>query len=29
VELEGRHGRDPYKVKLQVLERPTRQAQPQ
>jgi serine protease DegQ len=29
VELEGRHGRDPYKVKLKVLERPTRQAQPQ
>ncbi len=27
VELEGRHGREPYKVKLKVLERPTRQAQ--
>jgi Do/DeqQ family serine protease len=26
VELEGRHGREPYKVKLKVLERPTRQA---
>ncbi len=29
VELEGRHGREPYKVKLTVLERPTRQMQPQ
>ncbi|MEA3196145.1 MAG: serine protease DegS [Gammaproteobacteria bacterium] len=29
VELQGRHGRDPYKVKLKVLERPTRQVQPQ
>jgi S1-C subfamily serine protease len=29
VELEGRHGRQPYKVKLEVLERPTRQIQPQ
>jgi S1-C subfamily serine protease len=29
VELEGRHVRDPYKVKLKVLERPTRQVQPQ
>jgi serine protease DegS len=29
VELEGRHGREPYKVKLKVLERPTRQVQPQ
>jgi len=29
VELEGRHGREPYKVKLEVLERPTRQMQPQ
>jgi Do/DeqQ family serine protease len=29
VDLEGRHGRDPYKVKLKVLERPTRQVQPQ
>lgn len=29
VELEGRHGRQPYKVKLKVLERPTRQVQPQ
>jgi serine protease DegS len=27
VELEGRHGREPYKVKLKVLERPTHQAQ--
>ena len=27
VELEGRHGRQPYKVKLTVSERPTRQAQ--
>jgi serine protease DegS len=26
VELEGRHGRQPYKIKLKVLERPTRQA---
>ena len=29
VELAGRHGRDPYKVNLKVLERPTRQMQPQ
>jgi serine protease DegS len=29
VELEGRHGRQPYKVNLKVLERPTIQAQPQ
>jgi len=29
VELEGRHGREPYKVKLEVLERPTRQVQQQ
>jgi S1-C subfamily serine protease len=29
VELEGRHGRQPYKVNLKVLERPTRQMQPQ
>jgi S1-C subfamily serine protease len=29
VELEGRHGRQPYKVNLKVLERPTRQVQPQ
>jgi S1-C subfamily serine protease len=29
VDLEGRHARDPYKVKLKVLERPTRQVQPQ
>jgi len=29
VQLEGRHGRQPYKVKLTVLERPTRQIQPQ
>lgn len=29
VELEGRHGRQPYKVNLKVLERPTLQAQPQ
>ncbi len=27
VELEGRHGREPYKVNLKVLERPTRQVQ--
>jgi Do/DeqQ family serine protease len=27
VELEGRHGRESYKVKLKVLERPTRQPQ--
>jgi len=26
VELDGRHGRQPYKVKLKVIERPTRQA---
>jgi serine protease DegS len=29
VQLEGRHGRQPYEVKLTVLERPTRQIQPQ
>ena len=29
VELEGRHGREPYAVKLKVLERPTRQIQAQ
>jgi serine protease DegS len=29
VELEGRHGREPYQLKLKVLERPTRQVQPQ
>jgi len=29
VDLEGRHGREAYKVKLKVLERPTRQVQPQ
>lgn len=29
VELEGRHGKQPYKVSLKVLERPTRQAQAQ
>jgi Do/DeqQ family serine protease len=29
VDLEGRHGRQPYKVRLKVLERPTRQAQQQ
>jgi len=28
VELEGRHGRQPYKVDLKVLERPTRPMQP-
>jgi serine protease DegS len=28
VELDGRHGRQAYKVKLKVIERPTRQAQP-
>jgi serine protease DegS len=28
VELEGQHGREPYKIKLKVLERPTRQVQP-
>ncbi len=27
IELAGRHGRDPYKIKLKVIERPTRQAQ--
>jgi PDZ domain-containing secreted protein len=27
VELAGRHGKDPYKVKLKVTERPTREAQ--
>jgi hypothetical protein len=29
VELEGRHGREPYKVRLSVIERPTRQPQRQ
>jgi Do/DeqQ family serine protease len=29
VELEGRHGGQPYEVKLKVLERPTRPIQPQ
>jgi serine protease DegS len=29
VDLEGRHGRQSYEVKLKVLERPTRQAQAQ
>jgi serine protease DegS len=29
VDLEGRHGRESYEVKLKVLERPTRQAQSQ
>jgi serine protease DegS len=29
VDLEGRHGRQPYTVKLKVLERPTRPVQPQ
>jgi serine protease DegS len=29
VDLEGRHGRQTYKVKLKVLERPTRPVQPQ
>jgi serine protease DegS len=29
VDLEGRHGRQPYKVSLKVLERPTRQMQQQ
>ena len=28
VELEGRHGRQPYKIKLKVQERPTRPVQP-
>ena len=28
VELEGRHGPEPFKLKLKVLERPTRQVQP-
>jgi Do/DeqQ family serine protease len=28
VELEGRHGRQSYKLKLKVIERPTRQARP-
>jgi S1-C subfamily serine protease len=27
VELDGRHGRAPFKVTLKVIERPTRQAQ--
>jgi serine protease DegS len=29
VDLEGRHGRQPYTLKLKVLERPTRPVQPQ
>ncbi|MHB8719834.1 MAG: S1C family serine protease [Steroidobacteraceae bacterium] len=29
VELEGRHGRQPFKINLKVVERPTRQAQPE
>ena len=29
VDVEGRHGREPYKVKIKVLERPMRQVQPQ
>jgi S1-C subfamily serine protease len=29
VELQGRHGSQPYKVNLKVLERPTRQSHPQ
>jgi Do/DeqQ family serine protease len=29
IELQGRHGREPYKVNLKVLERPTRPVQPQ
>jgi serine protease DegS len=29
VQLDGRHGRQPYKVELKVLERPTRQIQAQ
>ncbi|MGB6307940.1 MAG: PDZ domain-containing protein, partial [Steroidobacteraceae bacterium] len=29
VELDGRHGREAYKVSLKVLERPTRQVQTQ
>jgi hypothetical protein len=29
VDLEGRHGRQPYKVTLKVLERPTRPMQQQ
>jgi Do/DeqQ family serine protease len=28
VELDARHGREPYKVKLKVIERPTHQTQP-
>jgi Do/DeqQ family serine protease len=28
VELQGRHGREPYRIKLKVIERPTRQPQP-
>jgi serine protease DegS len=28
VELEGRHVREPYKIKLKVIERPTKPAQP-
>lgn len=29
VQLEGRHGRQPFKINLKVLERPTRQLQPE
>jgi serine protease DegS len=29
VELEGRHGRQPFKINLKVVERPIRQAQPE
>ena len=28
VELDGRHGRNPYRIKLQVTERPTQQSRP-
>jgi hypothetical protein len=28
VELAGRHGREPYRINLKVLERPTRPVQP-
>ena len=29
VQIEGRHGREPFKVKMQVVERPVQQARPQ
>jgi S1-C subfamily serine protease len=29
VELEGRHGRQPFRINLKVVERPIRQAQPE